>query len=308
MSELGHSHGAGANTRALITAIALTGTYLVAEIVGGILTSSLALLSDAAHMLTDVMALVIALLAMKMGQRPADRKRTFGYYRFEILAAAGNAAVLFLVAFYIMSEAWVRFQAPPAVQSIPMLIVASIGLVVNLASMRVLKTGSGHSLNVKGAYLEVWSDLLGSIAVIVAALIIRFTGWWQADPLLAVLLGLWVLPRTWKLISESVNVLLEGVPEGLQLAAVEERLRSIAGVKGIHDLHVWAITSGKNSLTAHFVLEPDRNQEEVLRQASTMLEHEFGITHTTVQIEAMRCDAGEQGCNLANEHIRGKRK
>ncbi len=303
MSATGHSHGADANKRALIIALAFTGTYLVAEVAGGILTGSLALLSDAAHMLTDVMALVISLVAIKVGQKPADTKRTFGYYRFEILAAALNAAVLFLVAFFILYEAWRRFQAPPEVHSIPMLIVAAIGLVVNVVSMRVLKAGSGQSLNVKGAYLEVWSDLLGSLAVIAAALIIRFTGWWQADPVLAVLIGIWVLPRTWNLVSESVNVLLEGVPEGLQLAVVEERLRSINGVQEVHDLHVWSITSGRNSLTAHLALAPERNQEEVLREASAMLERGFGITHTTVQIEA---SSGNCGCSFTEEHDHGR--
>ena len=298
MTEAGHGHGAGANARALTIAMALTGTYLVAEVVGGILTGSLALLSDAAHMLTDVMALAIALIAIRVGRKAADKKRTFGYYRLEILAAAANAAALFLIAAYILYEAWKRFQSPPEIQSIPMLIIAAIGLVVNLASMRVLKPGSERSLNMKGAYLEVWSDLLGSVAVIAAALIIRFTGLWQADPVLAVLLGLWVLPRTWKLISESVNILLEGVPEGLNLTAIEERLRSIPGVQSVHDLHVWAITSGKNSLTAHLVLAPQSNQDEVRRKTADLLSGEFGIAHTTVQIEPSRCAEEGQSCSL----------
>ncbi len=298
MHESGHTHGAKANARALKTAIGLTGAYLVAEVAGGILTGSLALLSDAGHMLTDVMALTIALLAIKLGQKPADAKRTFGYYRLEILAAGGNATALFLVAFYILYEAWQRFQSPPEIHSLPMLIVAAVGLVVNLAAMRVLHAGSTHSLNLKSAYLEVWSDLLGSIAVIAGALVIRFTGWEKVDPLLAVLIGIWVLPRSWKLIAESVNILLEGVPQGIQLAQIEDRLTAISGVRSVHDLHVWAITSGKNSLTAHLVLVEGNEQQDVLETVSAALADDFGIAHTTVQIETVPCSPGDQDCVL----------
>lgn len=295
----GHAHGAGANERNLKIALALTSTYLIAEVIGGLLTGSLALLSDAAHMLTDAMALALALVAIRIGRRPADRRRTFGYYRFEILAAAVNAAVLFLVAFYILYEAWRRFQEPPAIQSLGMLIVAAVGLVVNLISMRLLQGGAEGSLNVKGAYLEVWSDLLGSVAVIAAALLIRFTGWWQVDPLLAVLIGLWVLPRTWTLLSESVNILLEGVPEGLALEEIETALLAVPGVREVHDLHVWAITSGKNSLTAHVALADPGGGQRVLEATQAMLRDRFGLTHTTLQVEAARCGPGEQVCALA---------
>jgi cobalt-zinc-cadmium efflux system protein len=288
-----HNHAAGASERGLKIALGLTGAYLVAEVVGGLLTGSLALLSDAAHMLTDVAALAIALVALRLARRPADKKRTFGYYRFEILAAAVNAAVLFLVGFYILYEAWQRFQQPPEIETGWMLGVATLGLIVNLLSMRALQAGSQQSLNMKGAYLEVWSDALGSIAVIGGALIIRFTGWWQVDPILAVLIGLWVLPRTWSLLSESVNILLEGVPEGLSLREIEDALRAVPGVRAVHDLHVWAITSGKNSLTTHLVLDGDAagNEQRVLQATRSLLVERFGITHTTVQVEAERCDS-----------------
>lgn len=296
-----HTHGV-ANERGLRIAIALTATVLVAEVVGAFLTNSLALLSDAAHMLTDVVALVIALIALRLARRPADGKRTFGYYRFEILAAVVNAVMLLLAAGYILFEAYERLQRPQAVATKGMLIVAVVGLAANLISMRVLAAGAETSMNMKGAYLEVWSDALGSVGVIIAATAIYFTGWWQVDPIVAVLLGLWVLPRTWTLLSESINVLLEGVPEGIALDRIHAGLLGVAGVQDVHDLHVWAVTTGKNTLTAHLTLaESVVDEQRVLREARTVIE-QFGITHSTVQIEATACGHGHgSGCNLA-EH------
>ncbi|SUE23339.1 Cadmium, cobalt and zinc/H(+)-K(+) antiporter [Ralstonia pickettii] len=234
-----HSHATG-NERALKIALALTSTFLLAELIGGILTKSLALISDAAHMFTDAAALAIALAAIQIGKRPADKQRTFGYYRFEILAAAFNALLLFGVALYILYEAYQRLRAPAEVQSLGMLGIATIGLVVNIVSMRVLAGGREQSLNIKGAYLEVWSDLLGSIGVIFAAIVIRFTGWTWVDSAIAVLIGLWVLPRTWILLKSSINILLEGVPEDIDLPSVEQALLTIPGVRSMHDLHVWS--------------------------------------------------------------------
>lgn len=285
--NMGHdpSHAKTSNETRLKWALLLTAVYLVAEAVAGFLTNSLALLSDAAHMLTDVAALGISLFAMRIAARPSDARRSYGYHRFEILAAAINASALFVVAAYILYEAYQRFRNPPVVQSGAMLIVAFVGLVVNIASMRILSGGSKGSLNVKGAYLEVWSDMLGSIGVIAAALIIRFTAWSKADPLIAVLIGLWVLPRTWTLLSESVNVLLEGVPEGIELREVENSLLGVDGVAEVHDLHVWSITSGRNSLTAHLRLVQDCDAERVMRMATEAVAHRFNITHTTIQTE-----------------------
>lgn len=292
-----HTHaaeGGAIHARKLKIALALTGTYLVAEVIGGIVTGSLALLSDAAHMLTDVMALIVALVAIRIGQRAADPKRTFGYYRFEILAAALNAAVLFIVAFYILYEAWRRFQEPPEIQSGGMLIVAAIGLVVNLASMWILRSASEASLNMKGAYLEVWSDTLGSVAVIVAALIIRYTGWWPVDPILAVLIGLWVLPRTWQLLSESVNVLLEGVPKGFELQKLHDALAAVPGVREVHDLHVWSLTSGRNSMSVHLVAE---NSTTSLVAEAQRIARDHGIEHASIQVEDAALAAAEQGAH-----------
>ena len=293
-SDHTHIGNGAAHTGKLKLALALTSTYLVAEVVGGILTGSLALLSDAAHMLTDVMALIVALVAIRIGQRPADPKRTFGYYRFEILAAAFNAAVLFIVAFYILYQAYRRFQEPPQIESSGMLIVAVIGLAVNLASMWILRSGSEASLNMKGAYLEVWSDALGSVAVIVAAIIIRYTGWWPADPILAVLIGFWVLPRTWKLLSHSINVLLEGVPEGIELEELHDSLAALPGVREVHDLHVWSLTSGRNSMTVHLVSDsPDIS----LVSEAQRIAREHDIEHASIQVEDAAMAAAEHGAH-----------
>lgn len=198
----GHDHGTSEikHERPLWWAFGLTATFLIAEVIGGLVTNSLALLSDAAHMMTDVIALAISLVAVRLSRRPPDAKRTYGYARMEAIGAMINGGLLFLVAGYILWAAAGRFQEPPDVASTGMLVIATMGLVVNLISMRLLKAGSGTSLNVKGAYLEVWADMLGSVGVIAAALIIHFTGWTVADPILAVLIGLWVLPRTWTLV------------------------------------------------------------------------------------------------------------
>jgi cobalt-zinc-cadmium efflux system protein len=289
----GHSHGvsAGQNERPLWIALFLTTTFLIAEVVGGILTNSLALISDAAHMFTDSAALAISLTAIRIGKRPADTRRTFGYYRFEILAAAFNAVLLFLVALYILFEAYQRLKNPPEVQSTMMLVIAALGLIINVISMRLLSAGKDASLNVKGAYLEVWSDMLGSLGVIAAALIIRWTNWSWVDSAVAVGIGLWVLPRTWTLLKDSMNVLLEGVPEGIGLAEVEAAVLGIPGVASIHDLHVWAISSGKSSLTVHVVCkEPTVDWPAVLKSVRSLLAEKFDIHHTTVQLEQTPCE------------------
>ena len=288
----GHAHGTAgaAHEPRLWIAFVLTSTFLVAEVIGGLITGSLALLSDAAHMFTDAAALAIALAAIRLGKRAADHKRTFGYYRFEILAAAFNATVLFVVAGYILYEAYQRLRHPPEIQSLGMLVIALIGLAVNLVGMRMLQGGSETSLNVKGAYLEVWSDMLGSLGVILAAVVIYFTQWAWVDALVAAGIGLWVLPRTWKLLKESLNILLEGVPLDIELDKIEQALLAVPGVREIHDLHVWALTSGKNSLTVHLVLDAGGDEQRVLGAATEMLAARFSIHHTTLQIEAAACD------------------
>ncbi len=297
---MGHTHArsrlpadtSADHARKLRIALALTASFLAVELAAAWFTKSLALLSDAAHMFTDAGALAIALVAIRVARRPADRKRTFGYQRFEILAAAFNAMLLFLVAAYILWEAYDRLRAPVEIQSVPMLIVAFAGLVVNLISMRMLGSASADSLNVKGAYLEVWSDFLGSVGVVIAAAVIWLTGWTWVDSGVAALIGLWVLPRTWILLGDSLNILLQGVPEGVDLAAIEDALRGFPGVQEIHALHVWALTTGRHVMSAHLVVDPSSLRDAAfLAQVSEAMEQRFRLTHTTIQLESSEAES-----------------
>ncbi|MEF2148479.1 cation diffusion facilitator family transporter [Luteimonas sp. FXH3W] len=288
----GHDHGAGEikHEKPLWIALLLTGTFLIAEVVGGLITNSLALLSDAAHMGTDVLALGISLFAVRLSRRPADAKKTYGYARMEAIGALINGGMLFLVAGYILWEAFGRFQKSTEVASVGMLVIATLGLVINLISMRLLAAGSGESLNVKGAYLEVWADMLGSLGVIAGAVIIYFTGWTIIDPIVAVLIGLWVLPRTWRLMSQAVHMLMQGVPEGLELATVDGALREIKGVRELHNLHIWALGSTQTVLTTHLVYDETEIDAEALRQEATrMLRDRFDVHQSTIQIESSAC-------------------
>ena len=295
-----HSHAAvtEGNAKKLTIALILTTTFLVIEFIAGIITQSLALLSDAAHMFTDAAALAIALAAIKIAKRPADDKRTFGYQRFEILAALFNASMLFFVAMYILYEAYQRFTQPPEIQSIGMLVVASIGLIINLISMKILMSSATESLNMKGAYLEVLSDALGSVGVIIGAVIIYYTNWYWVDTIIAVAIGFWVLPRTWILLRQSINILLEGVPEEVDIEKLRTDLLGLDGVESIHQLKVWAITSKNIHLTVHlFAPKVDRNQ--LHRAAIEMLLHKHGIVEVTLQIE----DDAAMNCQHTLQHV-----
>ncbi len=250
----GHNHGAGASSKRLAIALGLTTVCLLAELVGAIVFKSLALLSDAAHMFTDSAALAIALAAVKIGQRAPDDQRTFGYCRFEILAAAFNAILLFVVAGYILIEGIKRYFDPQPVESVGMLAIASIGLTVNLIAMRILAGGKEDSLDIKGAYLEVWADMLGSLGVIGAAIAIYLTGWNWIDPIVAIAIGLWVLPRTWTLLRDTTHILLQGVPRGFDLKEVRGAIRGVTGMDDVHDLHLWSVAGGDASLTVHVLV------------------------------------------------------
>ncbi|MES2137349.1 MAG: cation diffusion facilitator family transporter [Pseudomonadota bacterium] len=285
-----HNHAAGANSRMLAIALGLTTAFLIAELIGSFVFNSLALLSDAAHMFTDSAALAIALAAVKIGQRPADDARTFGYRRFEILAAAFNALLLVAVACYVLWEGVQRFFEPVEVQSTGMLIVAAIGLVVNIIAIRLLSAGKDQSLNIKGAYLEVWADLLGSVGVIIGALVIMLAGWQWVDPLVAIGIGLWVLPRTWILLKDTTQILLEGVPRGIDLAALRTSIAATPGVGGVHDLHVWSMASDDHSLSAHVELSDGADFETVRASVSGMLHEQYEIQHATIQVEREPCD------------------
>lgn len=294
-----HSHaapeGPGSEKR-LIATLAITALFLVVEVIASFATGSLALLSDAGHMGTDVAGLAIALLAIRIGKRTADAQRTFGYRRLEILAAALNSSALFVVAAYVFYEAIGRFMHPEPVASTGMLIVAAAGLVINGIGMWLLRGGEQSSLNVKGAYLEVWADFLGSIAVLIAAVLIRVTGARWIDPLVAIGIALWVLPRGWTLLRSALHVLLEAVPEGIDVKAIERTLLALPGVKSIHDLHVWSVTTGVPLLSCHLHVERLDTWEDTLRAACDAIEDKHGIHHLTLQPEQDRaCLMQEEG-------------
>ncbi len=269
----------------LALALGLTATYMVAEVVGGLVTGSLALLADAAHMLTDVGGLALALLAIRFAAKEATPQRTYGYLRMEVLSALGNAVVLLLLTIYILYEAYQRFEAPPEIRSGPMLIVAGIGLVVNLISMRLLAGGSTESLNVKGAYFEVLSDMLGSIGVIVASVLIMWKGWVLADPIIGAGIGLFIVPRTWSLLKQVTHILMEGTPANVDLGVLERKLSQIAGVTAVHDLHVWTVTSGFDAMSCHLIVADMSGAGDALREARRVMKDDFGIDHVTIQVE-----------------------
>ncbi len=289
----GHNHGpsvsaGGAHRGKLVIVLVLTSIVLVAELVGSWITGSLALAADAGHMFTDVAGIVLALLAVTFAAKPATVQRTFGYYRLEILAAVINALLLFGVAIVILYFAWQRWSNPPEVDGQLMLAFASVGLAANVIGLLVLRSGAKESLNIKGAYLEVLGDLLGSAAVIVAALTIATTGWLLADPVASVLVALMILPRTWVLLREAVDVLLEATPRGVDLDDVRQHILDIPGVLDAHDLHAWTITSGMPVLSVHVVVTDSALADgggRVLDALGACLEHHFDIDHCTFQLE-----------------------
>lgn len=284
------------NERALWLALIPTALFMFAEIAGAVITGSLALLSDAMHMATDVFGVGLAIVAIRLARRPPDLKRTFGYERLEILAASANALILFGVAIYILYEAYQRLNNPPEIQSMGMLVIAVLGLIINGFSMWILSSGKDESLNLKGAYLEVWSDFLGSLGVIAAAIIIRLTGWTIVDSIVAIAIGFWVLPRTWILFRDATNILLEGVPAGISLEDVRNSMLAAKGVTDVHDLHVWALTGGRICLTAHVVAESRSNDYETLVAELNDLMHErFSIGHVTIQYERIPCADAKAG-------------
>lgn len=305
----GHTHGSAseAHERALWLALLLTGTFLAAEVLAGLAFNSLALLSDAAHMFTDTAGLAIALLAMRVGRREPDARRTYGYQRLEILAAGLNAVMLLAAGAYVLVEGYKRFFEPAQVQTWGMLVVAVLGLIVNFASLRMLESGKDQSLNLKGAYMEVWADMVGSIGVIGAALVIKFTGWNWVDPVVAIAIGIWVVPRTWVLLKATLNVLLEGAPSDIDLPKLRSALLAIPGVQDVHDLHVWTLSSGKHSMTAHVVHTPQINTPELLRQLQHLMENDFGVRHTTFQLELEACRVSDADLNAQVSTTQGHR-
>ncbi len=292
-----HDHGAGlarAGERhrgRLLMAFGIIFTFFVVEAIAGFVTNSLALLSDAGHMLTDVIGLGMALAAIQLASRfermaaESRSRHTFGLYRLEILAAFVNALLLFGVAIWVLIEAARRLFVEPEVLGVPMLIVASLGLAANLVAFFLLREGSKESLNVEGAYLEVLADTIGSVGVITAALLLEIFGWAWVDPVIAAVIGLWILPRTWRLGGRAVRILLQAAPDDIDLDALAADLEAINGVVDVHDLHVWTLTSEMDAASAHLMTTTGTDAHAVLDQARQVLLHTCGITHGTFQIE-----------------------
>ena len=287
MSE-GHTHIPRAgqrHLRSLAIAFTLVAGFMVVEVIAGFWTGSLALLSDAGHMATDALGLGMALAAIIAADNTTEHPgRTYGLYRTEILAALANAILLFGVAGYVIFEALRRLGDPPDVLPVPMLVVAVIGLVINLVGLLLLRKGSSESFNIEGAYLEVIADLIGSVGVIVAALIIQTTGWAHADPLFGAVIGLFILPRAWRLARKAIRVLVQAAPEHLDLEGLAAELRGLPEVADVHDMHVWTLTSDMDVATVHLMIKDGADPHPVLDRARSVLE-DHRIAHATLQVE-----------------------
>lgn len=283
-----HSHVRSTNSRRLAIVLGLVLVYIVAEVVGGYLTNSLALLADAGHMLSDAAALGLSLFALWIARRPASPQHSYGFYRAEILAALANGATLIAIALVIFVEAWQRFRVPPAVEGRGVMLIAAGGLVVNLVSLWLLHEGRKESLNVQGAWLHVLTDALGSVGAIVAGLLVWRFNWFLADPLMSVLIGLLVIYSSWALLKDAVRVLMEGTPGHLDLEEIRSALLAVEGVDEVHDLHVWSISSGMTALSAHVCVAPGQVGDATLGATRRMLHDRFGVDHSTIQVELVR--------------------
>lgn len=285
MADVYRSTAAARSRGRLTVALVLVGGFLVVEVVGGLWTGSLALLADAGHMFADAGGLALALFAIWIASRPPTPAKTYGYYRAEILAALLNALVLLLVAGAILLEAYERVRAPREVLGGPMLLIAAVGLAVNLLGAWLLHRDATASLNVRAAYLETLADALSSLGVLAAAAVVMATGWTVADPLVSAAIALVIVPRTWALLRHAVNILLEGTPPHLELGEIEEAMTRVPGVRRVHDLHVWTLTSGREAMSAHVVVDDVRETERLLEGLHGVLHARFGIDHTTIQLE-----------------------
>ncbi|WP_187444799.1 cation diffusion facilitator family transporter [Rossellomorea vietnamensis] len=291
----GHHHSREGNKKGLLIALIITTGIMVLEFFGGLITNSLALLSDSGHMLSDASSLALSLAAMWLAGRAASSAKTFGYYRFEILAALLNGVTLFLIAGFIVFEAYERFLDPPDVSSGAMMLIAFIGLLANLLSAwALIKQGDvKDNVNLRSAYLHVLGDALGSVGAIIAGAIMLWFDWYWADPLISVLVALLILKSAWGIITHTVHILMEGVPSGIDVQKVRSTLESIDGIFNVHDLHIWTITSGMNSLSCHILIEDEEDDQEILQKAINIIEEEFQINHTTIQIERSELTHGD---------------
>ena len=280
-----HDHYRDIGRRRLLIVLGITALFMVVEFVGGWIANSLALMADAGHMLSDVAALGLSAFAMWFSRRPATTAKTYGYMRIEILAALVNGATLIAISLLILWQAYARFRVPQEVEGALMLSVAAAGLLVNIAAAFLLHSSSGHNLNLRGAYLHVLGDLLGSVGAIIAAVIILTTGWMPADPIISVIVALLILGGAWRLVRESVDVLLEATPRHIDLRAVEDAIRRIPGVDAVHDLHVWTLTSGYLAMSGHTIIRDPAHHRETIGAVHDLMHREFGISHVTIQVE-----------------------
>ena len=281
---LGHLHTGDASVRSLRIALVLTAILLVVEVIGGFLSNSIALLADAGHMLTDVAALALALFVAWFSKQPETPRKTYGYLRWEILAAFLNGATLLLISAWILWEAVSRLRAPEQIKGGLMLVVAGAGLIVNLVAARVLVSSSSHNMNARGAYLHVLGDLLASVGTVAAAILIRYTGWLMADPVASILTTVLIMSGAWRLVRESVDILLESTPAHIPLPAVRGQLEAIPGIESVHDLHVWAVTPAVVAMSAHCIVRQPEQHQHVLEHIHDAMRL-FGIDHVTIQLE-----------------------
>ena len=305
---MGHAHGHGVGTtgRRLILSIAVTAAFVVGEAIAGYFAHSLALLSDAGHNFSDALALVFSWYGIWMAQKPSTAKRTFGHHRVGILAALVNSVSLVVIALLIFGEAVSRLRHPEPVRSTPMIVVALVAVLMNTLISLWLRRAARRDLNVRSAYLHMLGDAVSAAGVVAAGVVVAFTGATIADPLVSILIGLLILWSSWSVLKESVNVLLEAIPKGLNMDAVEQAISGVDGVEAVHDLHVWTVGSGIIACSCHITVEEQsvRSGQNVLRAVAEELEHDFGITHTTIQVEAEGCEENDMYCllKIAEQH------
>ncbi|NIS60128.1 MAG: cation diffusion facilitator family transporter [Proteobacteria bacterium] len=290
--QIEHARSSSSHQHSLFIALFITGAIMVAEVIGGLLSNSLALLSDAGHMLMDILALLLSLLALRFATRPATEKQTFGFYRLEILAALVNGTVLLALSLFIFYEAYQRIVEPQEIRGLLMLGVAAIGLGANIVSALVLRAGSHENLNVKGAFLHVVGDLLSSVGVVLGGVIILLTGWKVVDSILSFVIGGIILIGAYKLVMESVHILLESTPKHIGLKEVVDGVKTIEGVRDLHHVHIWTITSGIYALSAHVLIEDQMTSRssQILEEINRFLRERFNIDHTTIQFECEACE------------------
>jgi cobalt-zinc-cadmium efflux system protein len=300
-----HAHGlrqqSGGGKKDLLIALSITLLMMIAEVIGGLLSNSLALLSDAGHMLTDNLALLLSFFAMKFATMPATEKRTFGFYRLEILAALINGIILVVISLYIIYQAYLRMINPQRVEGMLMLIVAVIGLAANIIGAIVLMKHSHSNLNIRGAYLHIVGDAFSSVGVVVGGVIILYTGWYLIDPILSILISFVIIYGSWALVKESVSILLESVPSHIDIETVATAISKVRGVREAYHIHVWTITSGVHAMSAHVLIDDQlvSRSRDLINDISTLLAEKFKILHSTIQLECERCDMNPI-CSLPN--------